>query len=122
MLNTRAGDAHLKQLAISRTPDLVRLLLPVLASSRKLSDFVGLILGGRLIDRVHHGPTICIVLRGELTRSISPDDARTIPAGRPDALPVFVKDRGARHAFLLPITDELRAQLGLNDLGAAVSG
>nr|MBK7070635.1 hypothetical protein [Deltaproteobacteria bacterium] len=121
MLNTRAGDAHLKQLAISRTPDLVRLLPPVLASSRKLSDFVGLILGGRLIDRVHHGPTLSSS-RGELTRSISRDDARTIPAGRPDALPVFVKDRGARHAFLLPITDELRAQLGLNHLGAAVSG
>lgn len=113
MLNTRAGDAHLRQLAISRAPDLVRLLPLVLAPPLKLSDFVGLILGGSLVHGVHHGASVSIVLRGELDRSISRADARSVPVGRPDALPIFVKDRGASHAFLLPITDELCEQLGL---------
>lgn len=55
---------------------------------------------------------VSAVLREGLNLHVSRGEARLIPPGQADVLPVFVKNRGESHAFLLPIPDELRRRLG----------
>lgn len=115
MHKTPASDARLQQFAKAHLPGLALMLPFALTPDMKPSDLVGLVLGEHLVNGVRRGQMVSIVPRAEVNLYISRDDARTIPSGRPDALPIFVKDRGARHAFLLPITNNLRhkvAQLG----------
>lgn len=112
MHNTPSTNARLQQFAKAHIPGLALMLPFALTPAVKLSELVGLVLGEHTFNGVQRGQMVSIVPRAEVSLYISRDDARTIPAGRADALPVFVKDRGARHAFLLPITDDLRRSLG----------
>jgi hypothetical protein len=105
----------------AQIPGLVLMLPLALKPSVNLRDQVGLVLGEHTINGVQRGQMVSIVPRAEVSLYISRDDARFIPAGRADALPIFVKDRGARHAFLLPITDDLRRSLSRLGPGGALS-
>lgn len=121
MHNSPDTDARLQQFMKAHTPGLVLMLRHFLSSSTNPSEFVGLVLGAREVDGVHLPESLSLVPRDEVCLEISREDARIIPAGQPDALPVFVQDRGVSHAFLFPITNALRRSLGLRIPGNAVA-
>lgn len=121
MHNTPSTNARLQQFMKAQLPGLTLMLPIALTPTAKLGDLVGLVLGEHTFNGVKRGQTISIVPRAEVNLYISRDDARIIPARSAGALPIFVKDRGARHALLLPITDELRRSLGLLAPGGRIS-
>lgn len=97
---------------MSHARELVLVLATTLALSIKLSDFVGLVLGASDVNGVHRDTMVGIVPRNELAPYVSRAEARLIPPGQADALPVFVKNRGECHAFLRPFPDQLRRPCG----------
>lgn len=116
---SNAAHARLREYATSRTRELVMLLPMILTPSVKLSDVVDLILDAREVGGVQRPAMVTVVPRSEVGLYLSRPDARAIPRGEANAIPVFVQRSGESHAFLLPIPAELRGPLERGDRDAA---
>lgn len=114
---SNAAHARLREYATSRARELVMVLPMILNASVKLSDVVALILDAREVGGVQRPAMVSVVPRSEVDLYLSRQEARAIPRGEADTIPVVVQRRGESHAFLLPIPAELRRILGRGDVG-----